>query len=778
MAEDQLGQRNDSSRRTPWTKIFATFKVALDIKKLLLAAAGILVMALGWWLISEVFFLLGGTSPPQASAYNLEQGSELERKERWESFRQARLRWNLRYQLAGRPVGGKIQTVDEADFFLRGDFKEYEAFQELNKKYVLIPEPLQVKEEKTKEDKSYFYLLQPNSGKKYYITPDDPVRSQIKDKFFEPGAILLGKDEEKAIFLDNKFRVVIDSEKEFKDFKDLKTQTKTIEQIRREIATFTTAEDRPHYLKALAEYERFLEARRTGIKAHSQLRTLPWFEYRGPNPYMVLTGGVKDATASTPDRAKFSMAGWFFGEQMPVLLEPLIKFLRPVIYLFEPNAGFWNRLYLFAIILWTLFTWAFFGGAICRMAAVQLARNEKVGLREALAFAKQRIRSYFFGPVLPLLFLGLLTFFLIIFGLLIGHTYFFGDIFLVPLFYPLVLIFGLIMAVVLVGLVGYPLMNPTISTEGTDSFDALSRSYSYVYQAPWQYVWYSFLALLYGAVLIFFVGMMGSLMVYLGKWGLSQAPWLYSAETNRDREPHYLFVWTPTSFGWRDVFLMDSPHAVAEPRHTASGIVTTGYRMSDEYMKNVSIPNYIGTVFVSIWIYLFFLLILGFGYSYFWTASTLIYLLMRRHVDDTELDEVYLEDEEGPDAFTQDMMTTPAPGGAPGGPAGAPAAPGGPAQPGLQMVDSPALRTTTSPSTGTAAPATPAEKPVTPAAEPAKSDFAPPAGSADIGGTGRPTSKPTMLMPSEPEEPQANPPRSSPDEDQPQDRKDDDKPSP
>jgi hypothetical protein len=47
-----------------------------------------------------------------------------------------------------------------------------------------------------------------------------------------------------------------------------------------------------------------------------------------------------------------------------------------------------------------------------------------------------------------------------------------------------------------------------------------------------------------------------------------------------------------------------------------------------------------------LWLWLFFLLILGFGYSYFWSVSTIIYLLMRQKVDDTELDEVYLEEEQ------------------------------------------------------------------------------------------------------------------------------------
>lgn len=683
MADDQLGQRKDSAPKTPWTKIFSTFKVALDVKKLLLAAAGILVMALGWWVLSEVFFQLGGTTPPQWSEYKLQDGNEAEYPERWESFRTARHRWNLRYKLAGRPSGDKKQEADLADSALEASYKEYEALERIHQEYGLLGESISVKSDQ--ELKTTWIA---HRADKYPIVPakpDDKAFESIKGGNFELRKVRISNEKDQTIIL-NTTEVKIEDPATFKKFKDLRSGGKEIADIRREIQGRPT-----EYGTALVLYERYLAQGQS--KPHGQLRTLPWFENRGPNPYLVVTGQLREplegSTEVRPDGTEKkrlnagTVGGWFLRDQVPVLLEPLYKFLRPVIYLFEPNAGFWNRLYLLLIILWAVLTWAYFGGAICRMAAVQLSRNEKVGLREALGFARSRVRSFFFAPFLPLLFIGLLTFFLIIFGILIGHTYFFGDIFLVPLFWPIVLVFGLIMAVVLVGLVGYPLMNPTIATEGTDSFDALSRSYSYVYQAPWHYLWYSFLALVYGAVLIFFVGLMGSLMVYLGKWGLSQAPWLGSSRPDRDREPHYLFVWAPTSFGWRDLLISDSRFAERKIAISPGGVVTSGYEMSKPYMENMSIPNYIGAVFVTIWVYLFFLLIVGFGYSYFWTASTLIYLLMRRHVDETDMDEVYLEDEEGPDAFTQDNMAPSAP---------KPSAP--PAGGGLQMVDAPSLRTT------------------------------------------------------------------------------------
>src|SRR5205085_2153130 len=71
---------------------------------------------------------------------------------------------------------------------------------------------------------------------------------------------------------------------------------------------------------------------------------------------------------------------------------------------------------------------------------------------------------------------------------------------------------------------------------------------------------------------------------------------------------------------------------------------------------------------VTFWVTLLFLMVLGFGYSFFWTASTMIYLLMRRKVDDTDIDEVYLEEEPGSDPYagpppaTLPMAPPPPPG--------------------------------------------------------------------------------------------------------------------
>jgi hypothetical protein len=72
-----------------------------------------------------------------------------------------------------------------------------------------------------------------------------------------------------------------------------------------------------------------------------------------------------------------------------------------------------------------------------------------------------------------------------------------------------------------------------------------------------------------------------------------------------------------------------------------------------------------GAFLVSIWVYLTAAIVGAFLISFYFSANTIIYYLMRREVDATELDDVYLEqaDEDfGPGAAPAD--TAPAPAGA------------------------------------------------------------------------------------------------------------------
>jgi hypothetical protein len=133
------------------------------------------------------------------------------------------------------------------------------------------------------------------------------------------------------------------------------------------------------------------------------------------------------------------------------------------------------------------------------------------------------------------------------------------------------------------------------------------------------------------------------------------------------RDPSFLFIYAPTSFGWHDLLMQG---ASVDP-------------------ASLYFYNRVGAGLVGFWLGVFFLLILGFSYSYFWSASTIIYLLMRKKVDDADLDEVYLEEEDQEEGFapTPARATAPPPAPTPAyTTAGA-----------SQMVDAPTLRTPSAP---------------------------------------------------------------------------------
>ena len=202
-------------------------------------------------------------------------------------------------------------------------------------------------------------------------------------------------------------------------------------------------EDREAYIADLNKWNLLRDTAEPGT---GTLNTWPWFEERGENPFLLVTGRAgHEGRASPWEEGRFW--DWLIKRQIPVLIEPLVKFLRPIIYLLHQDAGFWNRVYFCLVLIWSCATWALFGGAITRMAAVQLARKEKISLGEAIRFTTARYLSFLSAPLIPLVFVGIVAIFLLLFGLF--HLIpLFGDVVVDGLGWPLVLLAGLAMAVV------------------------------------------------------------------------------------------------------------------------------------------------------------------------------------------------------------------------------------------------------------------------------------------------------------------------------------------
>lgn len=403
-------------------------------------------------------------------------------------------------------------------------------------------------------------------------------------------------------------------------------------------------------------------------KPNAVLNTLPWFENRGPNSLLVLMGKEKLGKSG-------SFVDWLLAEQAPVLVEPLVKLLKPVTYLFHPQARFAHRIYLLGVILSTILIWSFFGGAITRMAAMELARHESVQMTEAIKFSRGRVRDLVLAPLVPLLLVAGVMVLSVIFGFLYMVPVL-GDILLGGLGWVFPLAGGLAMSFLLVGLISWPVMVAIVGTDSEDYVQATARGISYLYQRPRAIFMYSAGALLLGAASVFTVGVFSSMSVYLAKWSVAQTPGLSYASGGT--KPAALFVAAPTTFGWRTL-LLDG--ATTE---TGSPVVVDG-RVDEARLREFSKDlnwAYPGTVINGAWLYGGVLLVVGFGYSFFWSAATALYLWLRHDIDGLETTEVYLEDE--------DFNAPPAVGDPPGQAGGCsqpePAKPGTVA---LSVVDAP-----------------------------------------------------------------------------------------
>lgn len=252
------------------------------------------------------------------------------------------------------------------------------------------------------------------------------------------------------------------------------------------------------------------------------------------------------------------------------------------------------------------------GGALCRMAALQCARGEKPGLSEALRYSTKKFTSFFTTPLAPIgiiIFIGLFVFLL---GLL-GNIPHAGEL-IMGLFMPLALLAGALIAVVLIGAVaGFNLMFPAVAYDSSDCFDAISRSFSYVYSKPWHMGFYTAIAAIYGAICYTFVRFCAFLLLLATRWSLQLGVFTESSTTNVDK---VTAIWPQPSF----INLLQLP-ALGEAHwpHLVAAVLV--------YLSSLVIVALVG----------------AFVISFYFSANTIIYSLMRSKVDNTTLDDIYTE---------------------------------------------------------------------------------------------------------------------------------------
>ncbi|MBX9789303.1 MAG: hypothetical protein K2Y37_10340 [Pirellulales bacterium] len=351
---------------------------------------------------------------------------------------------------------------------------------------------------------------------------------------------------------------------------------------------------------------------------------------------------------------------------------PFTRLSTPFVLLFKPGLTISGFTFMLTAGIWGLAVWGYAGGVITRMAGVRLARDERATFGPARRHAWSHWGSYFWAPLMPLV--GVLVLAIPIFAL--GWLLRFDvGVLVLGVAWPLFLVLALVMGILLLGLaVGWPLMWATISVEGSDSFDALSRTYAYVYQRPLHYLWYAAIAgglgVLAGLLITVFAGAIVYLSLWCASWSAGRASTARIAAqlpqgivgVARFADAKTAVVVSPDAASTAAAVPMATTVSTVpnEPASTAAAVpmATTVSTVPNEPTSAAKSGLEIGpageatsgvfragVAVLSFWLAAVQVLLLGFGFSYFWTATTGIYLLLRQDVDATEMDVIHLEDE-------------------------------------------------------------------------------------------------------------------------------------
>ncbi len=270
---------------------------------------------------------------------------------------------------------------------------------------------------------------------------------------------------------------------------------------------------------------------------------------------------------------------------------------RPFILLANRETS-WRRSWVLSLSgIWAIIVWSLFGGAISRIAAVHLTRGETLSPIAALQAAVAKWVTTAGAPIIALASSAALALPLVIDGLFMRLDF---VAMLAGLLWVLVLAWGLMLAVVLLGLMlGWPLMWATIGVERTDAFDGVSRCYAYVYQRPLHLVAYVLIATL--------LGLLGEMVVhYVVSAGITLSEWTVSWGAGNER----------------------TAQLVAHTASDLGGMANTGAQA------------------IHFWKWTLSAISASFPIAYLWPATVGIYLLLRRHIDSTEMDEIAFDEGE------------------------------------------------------------------------------------------------------------------------------------
>jgi hypothetical protein len=239
------------------------------------------------------------------------------------------------------------------------------------------------------------------------------------------------------------------------------------------------------------------------------------------------------------------------------------------------------------------------GGAICRMAACEFSLGLSVGWPQGLGFAIGRLGTLVAALLGPLVVVWVIALLIALGGL----------IFRVPylnvaggLLYGIALVLAFLGSLVMIAfLVGKPLLIPAVACEGADAIDSIQRAYAYVYGRPLRLAWYAAVLVLQAIIVIFIARTIA--------WCLTQFTGHAAGSLAGEAGNNLLMA-------------LDSPDTETAQKFGSGGAAAVSL--------------------LRLWMIVVWGLVAAYALSFYFCASTLLYLALRRVSDGQDMHELWL----------------------------------------------------------------------------------------------------------------------------------------
>ncbi|HBG78483.1 MAG TPA: hypothetical protein DDW84_06530 [Phycisphaerales bacterium] len=274
----------------------------------------------------------------------------------------------------------------------------------------------------------------------------------------------------------------------------------------------------------------------------------------------------------------------------------------------------YHAVYTVIFLAFSLLVITVAGGAICRGAAMQFSKDQIPGITPCLKFSLNKFVSLFCALIAPAILVASLGYVLILLVGLTANIPYAGEIILALLFIW-VLFLGLIIAsVVIWALTGGTLMFGAMGYESSDSFDIICKTFIYLRTKPWQFILYSVAAAVYGAICYLFVRFVAFLTLVVSRYFLGVIMWTDAGQAQTIGKLDAL---------WSEPEFFNLTGAVPN-------IVRTGTESIGAFVINLEILAVAGIVLAA-------------AMSFYFSANSIIYCLLRKKADNVSLDEVFVE---------------------------------------------------------------------------------------------------------------------------------------